>query len=159
KAMRSFLLAAALVAPVVVALPRVASACDPPNWAGTSAADPDANTTYATFHSDIVGADVGYRVSLPADYDASSDAYNVLYLCHGGGGNLLTMSYFVAKLREAADGGQAPKNVITVSINGLASMYVDSAPGALYDVPMESVIIQELVPHIDATYRTLGTRA
>ena len=44
-----------------------------------------------------------------------------------------------------------------VFVNGMIrSSYVDSADGK---TPVETVSIKELIPHVDATYRTVATRA
>ncbi len=46
--------------------------------------------------------------------------------------------------------------MLIVFPNGLASsMWCDSKDGA---VPMETVLVKELVPHVDATFRTLASR-
>jgi endo-1,4-beta-xylanase len=49
------------------------------------------------------------------------------------------------------------KPLITVFVNGLrgSTMYCDSKDGKR---PLETVIIQDLIPHIDATYRTIASR-
>ena len=46
---------------------------------------------------------------------------------------------------------------ITVFVNGLAgnTMYCDTPDGKY---PVETVFMKELIPHIDATYRTIATR-
>jgi enterochelin esterase-like enzyme len=46
--------------------------------------------------------------------------------------------------------------VIVVLVNGVVkSFYCDSVDGKC---PMESVIIKDLIPHVDATYRTIAKR-
>jgi endo-1,4-beta-xylanase len=46
--------------------------------------------------------------------------------------------------------------MIVVYVNGMIrSSYVDSADGK---IPVETVTIKELIPHIDATYRTITSR-
>jgi endo-1,4-beta-xylanase len=46
--------------------------------------------------------------------------------------------------------------MIVVYVNGMVrSGYVDSADG---NFPVETVTIRELIPHIDASYRTISTR-
>jgi S-formylglutathione hydrolase FrmB len=47
--------------------------------------------------------------------------------------------------------------MIVVAVNGLASntMYSDTHDG---QYPLETVIITDLIPHIDATYRTIAAR-
>ena len=58
-------------------------------------------------------------------------------------------------LQEAINEGVLPP-VIVVSVNGMVkSFYCDSCDG---QCPMESVIIKDLIPHVDATYRTIARR-
>jgi len=46
--------------------------------------------------------------------------------------------------------------MLIVFVNGIRnSFYCDSADGK---VPVETVIVKDLIPHIDATYRTLASR-
>jgi endo-1,4-beta-xylanase len=69
---------------------------------------------------------------------------------------------FAGIIDEAIKAGQCPEMII-VGVNGLGggrntfpgSQYADYKDGSL---PMESVIINDLLPHIDQTYRTLGVR-
>ena len=55
----------------------------------------------------------------------------------------------------ADEAGAAPACLV-VFVNGLPSgMYVDWKDGS---TPVESMIVKDLVPHIDATWRTIATR-
>ena len=47
--------------------------------------------------------------------------------------------------------------MIAVFVNGLAgnTMYCDTPDGKY---PVESVIMKDLIPHVDATYRTVASR-
>ena len=58
-------------------------------------------------------------------------------------------------LTKAIAEGKTPA-MIVVYVNGMIrSSYVDSADGK---TPVETVTIKELIPHVDATYRTIATR-
>jgi endo-1,4-beta-xylanase len=64
-------------------------------------------------------------------------------------------SAFVRQLDDAIRANQAHP-VIAVLVNGMSdSWYFDSFDGKW---PIESVIIRDLVPHIDRTYRTIASR-
>jgi endo-1,4-beta-xylanase len=62
---------------------------------------------------------------------------------------------YVPHVQEAIKEGKMPP-VIVVLVNGMVkAFYCDSTDGK---VPMESVIIKELIPHVDGTYRTIPKR-
>ncbi|MSU50654.1 MAG: hypothetical protein EXS37_16470 [Opitutus sp.] len=123
-------------------------------------ADPDksesADTRYQTFASQLAGTEVSYRIYLPPDYEtAAARRYPVVYWLHGLGGTQRTGEKFVAPLDAAIRAGKAPA-MIAVLVNGMRdSLYCDSSDGK---IPVESVIVRELVPHVDRTYRTLANR-
>src|SRR5215469_15404987 len=54
---------------------------------------------------------------------------------------------------EAA--GKAPE-MIVVLVNGMVDSFYNASPDGKW--PVESVIIKELIPHIDKTYRTIASR-
>lgn len=109
-----------------------------------------------TFQSAAAKADVSFHVYSPPDYDAHPDRrFPVLYWLHGTGGGIggikPVAAFFDAAIRE-----QKIPPMLIVFPNGLtATMWCDSKDGK---VPMETVVVKELVPHIDATFRTLATR-
>lgn len=124
-------------------------------------ADPDqsapAGTRYETFFSPTVGRQVSYLVYLPRDYQrAAATRYPVIYWLHSLGGNQREGAYtFVPRLDAAIRSGEAPAAIV-VLVNGLGdSRFCDSYDGKM---PVERVIIADLIPHIDATYRTVATR-
>jgi endo-1,4-beta-xylanase len=63
----------------------------------------------------------------------------------------------VKRLDEQIRGGNATEMIVVSSIDptGL-SMWTNSKDGRL---PMETITIDELIPHIDSTYRTIATRS
>ncbi len=130
-------------------------AATPAAWLDPNRAEP-AGMKYRTFHSQAAGAEVSYLVYLPPDYDDARDKrYPVVYWLHGRGGSQTGAGTFVSRLSKALEAGIAPA-MIVVGVNGMkTSSYVDSHDGR---TPVQSMIIKDLIPHVDATYRTIATR-
>ncbi len=145
-----------------------------PKASGTSAAstpgfllpkvwvDPDhtapAGTAYKTFHSATIDADASYLIYVPPDYDSSGGTrYPVLYELHATGNTPRGGAAIVAGIDAAIRAGKVAPMIIVMP-NGLRgeTMYCDSKDGRY---PVESVIIKDLIPHIDATYRTIADRS
>jgi endo-1,4-beta-xylanase len=106
-----------------------------------------------------MGADVGYCIYLPPDYEKSERTgkrYPVVYYLHGGrpGSELKSVGLSVF-IEKAIRSNRIPP-MIYVFING--------GPMSHYDYPQiengqgESVFIEELIPHIDSAYRTIASR-
>jgi enterochelin esterase-like enzyme len=113
-------------------------------------------TKYQTFASKVLGADVSYLVYLPPGYEKETKKYPVIYWLHGLGGNQRAgASVFIPHVDAAIRKGALPPAIV-VSVNGMVtSFYVDWANDKR---PIESVIIKDLIPHIDKTYRTVAKR-
>ena len=113
--------------------------------------------SHHVFPSDAVGEDVSYLLYLPLAYHSEPNRkFPVVYWLHGIGGGQYGAAGFTERLQAAIEAGKCPP-LIVVFVNGRrASMYCDSADGAM---PVESMIIQDLIPHIDATYRTVASRS
>jgi len=111
---------------------------------------------YRTFTSKVARAPVSYHVYIPAQYPIEpARRFPVLYWLHGSGGGLAGIPAISAYFDEAIRAGRIPPMLI-VFPNGMASsMWADSKDGR---VPMESMVVRDLVPQIDATFRTLATR-
>jgi len=151
---------------LVLLLPVVAIAqMSPPPRAATDAGfgpwlDPNhtapAGMQYRTFVSKLAGTEVSYVVYLPPDYDAATERrYPVVYWLHGRGGSQTGAVTFASRLDAAVRAGKAPAAIV-VGVNGRrTSSWVDAFDG---QSPVQSIIVNELVPHIDATYRTIATR-
>jgi hypothetical protein len=111
---------------------------------------------HATFKSPSMGIDVGYYIYLPPGYETSQEKYPVVYHLHGGRPGAENKSVRLATYVDAAIQKGVIKPTIYVFPNG--------GPVSWYDMPEmknglgESVFVKELIPHIDATYRTWGTR-
>jgi endo-1,4-beta-xylanase len=144
---------ALVLAPAVLALGQ--APMRPASWLDPDKSEP-AGTHYRTFTSPLAGGEVSYLVYLPPSYESQPAArYPVVYWLHGLGGGPGSGAPFVAQLDAAIRAGKAPA-MVAVLVNGMRdSFYCDSKDGKW---PIESVIIKELVPHIDKSYRTFARR-
>jgi endo-1,4-beta-xylanase len=127
----------------------------PAAWLDPNRSEP-AGTHYRTFHSQLVGGDVSYLVYLPPTYQTEPVArFPVVYWLHGIGGDPHSGAKFVEQLDLAIRAGKAPA-VIAVLVHGMRDSFYNDSPDGKW--PVESVIIKELIPHVDATYRTVPRR-
>lgn len=103
-------------------------------------------------NSKLMAREMPYRVILPKNYEANkAEKFAVLYLLHGLTGHFDNWAD-KTKLREYA----ANYNYIIVMPEGDNGWYSDSA--AVPNDKYESYIIQELLPEIDAKFRTFADR-
>ncbi|MCX7007582.1 MAG: alpha/beta hydrolase-fold protein [Kiritimatiellaeota bacterium] len=125
-------------------------------WVDSTGTAPE-GTLFKTFHSAVLGSNVSYLVWLPSGYAETTNRYPVIYWLHGMGGNQRGgATMFIPHVAAAIKSGVLPPAIV-VLINGMVkSFYCDSTDGR---VPMESIIIKDLLPHVDQTYRTLAKRA
>ncbi|MEM7811803.1 MAG: alpha/beta hydrolase-fold protein [Planctomycetota bacterium] len=114
---------------------------------------------HATFVSPSMGVEVGYRIYLPPGYDDPSSRrirYPVVYMLHGGRPGNENKGSGLAKFVHEATTAKKIKPTIYVFSNG--------GPVSHYNYPQmknglgEDVLIEELIPHIDETYRTIASR-
>lgn len=120
-------------------------------WVESSKEEP-AKTHYRTFFSDATRTDVSYLVYLPPGYDDDKDKrYPVIYWLHGMTQDQREGADFVRRLDRAVRDDKVPR-AIAVLVNGRThSYYCDSPDGK---TPVESMIVKDLVPHVERTYRT-----
>ncbi len=118
------------------------------------------NVQHRTFTSASMKTEVGYNIYLPEDYAKDpTHAYPVLYYLHGRGGNENDNMGSFGLFDAAIQAGKIPPFIYVHAMCGSQSGYVDAPDGSVMG---ETVFIKELIPHIDATYRTLpfkGARA
>jgi polyhydroxybutyrate depolymerase len=112
--------------------------------------------SFHTFESAAAKATVSYHLYTPAAYaGAAGKGFPVVYWLHGSGGGAAGIAKVAAHFDAAIEAGKTPPCLV-VFVNGLVEgMYVDWKDGT---APLESVIVKDLVPHIDAAYRTIATR-
>ncbi|MEZ6131780.1 MAG: alpha/beta hydrolase-fold protein [Planctomycetaceae bacterium] len=115
--------------------------------------------THATFRSPGMDIDVGYCIYLPPQYsrpDNAAQRFPVVYYLHGGRpGSELKSVKLATHIHRHIESGDAPP-MIYVFVNG--------GPVSHYNMPDrkhamgEDVFVNELIPHIDSTYRTIAKR-
>ncbi|GMR17542.1 MAG: hypothetical protein BMS9Abin32_669 [Gammaproteobacteria bacterium] len=108
------------------------------------------------FRSTAADSDVSFYIYLPPGYDSSERRYPVVYWLHGGYGRPYSATPIVRRLDAAIRTGDALEMIVVSSLDptGL-SMWINSKDGRL---PMETVLIDELIPYVDAHYRTFAER-
>ena len=107
-----------------------------------------------SFESHSVGRTLKYNIVLPKGYDDSGDKrYPVLYLLHGFTSNYTDWA------RLGAGRAALPYDLIVVMADGGNSWYVNwaKAEGDAKNA-WEDAIVKDLIPHVDATYRTVAER-
>lgn len=112
--------------------------------------------SFHTFESAAAKASVSYHLYSPTAYDREPERrFPVVYWLHGSRGGLPGIPKVAARFAAAIDAGKTPPCLV-VFVNGLANgMYVDWKDGS---APLETIIVKELVRHIDDSYRTIATR-
>ena len=110
-----------------------------------------------TYFSQTTGQEEPYRIYLPPDYDQSDRRYPVLYLIHGWPYDESHWDNLGAD--EVADSGiQAgawPPFIIVLPGADPDGLFINTSGG---DHSFEGQVVNDLIPHIDATYRTWAER-
>jgi S-formylglutathione hydrolase FrmB len=110
---------------------------------------------YGSLNSAALGKELKYAVQLPPSYKQDTKRrYPVLYFLHGMFGNegefqRRGVAAAVSRLRNEGKIGE----FIIVAPAGENSFYLNSKMGVRY----EDAIIKDLIPHIEKTYRVVGT--
>jgi enterochelin esterase-like enzyme len=112
--------------------------------------------THQTFYSEVQKEDVGYCIYLPPGYDPeAAKRYPVIYNLHGAGDNelhgFIEMEVLDAGIRE----GRWPGMIVVLANGGMRTFFKNSYDGKFQS---ETLIIQDLIPHIDKTYATIAER-
>ena len=110
----------------------------------------------SSLSSAILGRSVSYCVALPGDYAASTARYPTLYFLHGLFEN--ERSWSERGGQDVLDGLVSQSQVgkfLVVLPDGGKTFYINSIDG---HERYEDFFIQELVPAIDRTYRTVSDR-
>ena len=106
------------------------------------------HVTHKTFHSNLLNHEIGYNIYLPPDYETSGKRYPVAYHLHGYTGNESSEIWALAEAYRS-------REAITVFMNVISSeeAYLDAV------LQIESILINELIPHIEEQFRTCGDRS
>jgi len=127
---------------------------DPPvdfRWINPLPASATKLVKHSQYFSKIHSTAIGYAIYLPPGYDAGAARYPVVYYLHGGrpGGEHKSVRMAEHFHKFIADGKVRP--MIYVFSNGGAVSHYDYPA---YKSHGERTLIEELIPHIDMTYRT-----
>jgi len=111
---------------------------------------------HCIFYSAAAESEVSYHIYIPELYDTEgTQRFPVLFWLHGHGGGLNGIPYLVKSFDLAIRAGEMPP-VLIIFPNGLfESMWCNSKDGR---VPMETIVVEELVPHIDSVFRTIASQ-
>lgn len=108
-----------------------------------------------TYSSALNKQAIPIMIYLPPGYETGADRYPVVYNLHGGGGSPERQWDRTRKtLTDAMDNRKA-RPMIYVYVNGLGNTnFVNNKDGKL----IERSIVEELIPFVDKTYRTIASR-
>lgn len=106
---------------------------------------PPRNFAHKTFYSQLYHHEVGYNVYLPPDYDESNEKYPVAYHLHGWMGNESSEIWTMEKICHG-------RQVIMVFPN--SSPVIEEFD----NLPVETMLINELMPLIEREYRAIPSR-
>lgn len=146
-----------LALPLLLALPLIAERQPLTfdiTWINPPASRPP-GVQHRIMHSKAMQRDVGFNIFLPPDYETSARRYPVIYWLHGAGGNESSSLWIADEYQKAIASGLEPA-IIVFPNGGRKTEYRDWQP---QNVLIETMIIRELIPHIDATFRTNATPA
>ena len=110
-----------------------------------------------SFPSRILSKDINYSIYLPPDYDRSNRRYPVVFLLHGYTDDDTAWIQF-GEVHLTADKGIAIREIpplIIVMPDAGVTWYINDQKN---EYPYEDMFINELIPFIDATYRTRPER-
>ncbi len=125
-----------------------------PQWATEAVHAP--RLEYHTFYSKAAKAKVSYHIYTPPNYDTEKERrFPVLFWLHGAGGGLKGLPFLARRFDEAIRAGKIPPMLIVFPNGGRLSMWCDSKDGR---IPVETILIKELVPQVDSLFRTIASR-
>lgn len=104
--------------------------------------------------SKVAQVKVSYHLYLPEAYRSeSSRRYPVIYWLHGSGGGLPGIRPITRFFDAAIRSGKIPPAILVFPNSFASGMWCDSMDG---NRPIESVFIKELLPEVDAKFRTIA---
>jgi S-formylglutathione hydrolase FrmB len=108
---------------------------------------------YRVFHSDSVNEKASFHIYIPDSYKENPEkSFPVLYYLHGSSGTGLEGVALISSMFDQAIlKGTIPDMLIVFPYGLPYGMWVDSKDGTQ---PMESILMDDLIPYVDENYRT-----
>lgn len=136
------------------------ASCRPPHQADNvvmAAVDQDGSLQKKSFRSRFMGdREWSFNIYLPPGYEQSSQRYPVIYSLHGGGGNEDGMTWTInSHIKSYIKNKQIPAVIMVFPNGGPDTFYLDNNVIRSQNNNPGSYIIRELIPYIDANYRTI----
>ena len=126
-------------------------------WVAAPLPDLPTGVSHLTYPSASMNREVGFCLYLPPSYaQAPARRYPVIYHLHGAGGNEARNLHNAEVLHAGVLEGRWPEMILVFPNGGRATMYQDSGDGRFL---AETTFIKELIPHIDANWRTIADRS
>lgn len=129
---------------------------EPFRWINAPKGDLPKGVSHHTYHSRAMDVEIGYCIYLPPSYaEETARRYPVVYYLHGGRpGSELKSVKLATQIRAIHESGKVGE-AIYVFVNGGKLSH--------YDMPGlgswgEWTFVKELIPHVDATWRTIAKR-
>ena len=111
------------------------------------------NATALSFTGTVSGITVNYEIDLPDGYNQSTNYYPVIYFLHGKNQTPLS-SKTTGKIKQQLDlavaAGLIEPTILVYADGDMDSFYADSYD---WSRPIETAIVEDLVPYIEANYR------
>lgn len=113
-----------------------------------------AGVEHHSFLSKANGTEVGYSIYLPPKYYTNDSRYPVQYFLGGKGNDEnIQQKRWAHHLDPAIEWGNLPPLIIVWPNPMKNSWYMDSK-----NIKVETMIVKELIQHVDATYKTYSDR-
>lgn len=110
---------------------------------------------HRTLFSASMKHDVGFLVYTPPAYAAGGGRFPVVYWLHGRGHSESSGVVAIKALHELIAAGKVPPMMMVCPNGGDSSFYSDSPDGSVMG---ETTVIKEVIPFVDAHYRTIAAR-
>ena len=141
----------------VVAAALCAAVAAPASAQWTTAPVTAPGVQYRTFSSAAAGTTVSFHIYLPPAYaNEPNRRFPVLYWLHGSGDPIGAIPQVTGYFASGMAQGLIPPMIVVIPNGMNYSMWCNSKNGL---VPMETVVLNDLVPHVDATFRTIAQRS
>ena len=114
--------------------------------------------TPVTFVGPVTGRSISFSLYLPPGYSTGSARYPVVYHLHGMGGahnNSNQLTTVSQSHEDAVMTGRMGPAILVFPDGATDSFWADSHDGARR---IETHVVREILPYVDASYRTLATR-